>query len=68
VGTLCNGAARTLTVPLRFLGTGRYSARIVGDDDAGGLTDTRSVVTAKSTLHPRAATNGGAVIELTPLG
>jgi alpha-glucosidase len=67
VGTLCSGPARTLTVPLRFLGAGRYNARIVGDDGAGGLTDTHTVVTAKSTLHPRAATNGGAVIELTPL-
>jgi hypothetical protein len=67
VGTLSSGPARTLSVPLRFLGRGRYSARIVADDGAGGLTDTHTVVTAGDTLYPRAATNGGAVIELTPL-
>ena len=67
VGTLSNGAARTLTVPLRFLAGGRYSARVVADDGAGGLTDTHTIVTAHSTLYPHAAANGGAVIELTPL-
>jgi alpha-glucosidase len=67
VGSLSDGPARTLAVPLRFLGSGRYDARVVADDGAGGLTDTHTVVTAQSTLYPRAATNGGAVIELTPL-
>jgi hypothetical protein len=67
VGVLTSGPARTLRVPLRFLGGGRYSARIVADDGAGGLTDTHAVVTAAGTLYPHAAPNGGAVIELTPL-
>jgi alpha-glucosidase len=67
VGSLSSGPARTLRVPLRFLGGGRYSARIVADDGAGGLTDTHAVVTAADTLYPHTAANGGAVIELTPL-
>jgi alpha-glucosidase len=62
VGALTAGPPRTLTIPLRFLASRRYDARIVGDD----LAETRKTVTRADTLHVRAGHNGGAVVELTP--
>jgi hypothetical protein len=62
VGVLGAGPARTIRVPLRFLGAATYDARIV--DDA--LAETRQPVTAATTLRLRLAANGGAVVELAP--
>jgi len=62
VGALGAGAARTVTVPLRFLSAGSYAARVVDDE----LGETHRTVSAKTTLRLRLARNGGAVIELTP--
>jgi hypothetical protein len=62
VGALGAGPARTIRVPLRFLGAGSYDARIVADD----LAETHRAVTAATTLQLRLAANGGALVELTP--
>lgn len=62
VGALGAGPARTVTVPLRFLGAASYDARIVDDH----LAETHRTVTGKTTLRLRLAKNGGAVVELAP--
>jgi alpha-glucosidase len=64
VGALGAGPARTIRVPLRFLGPGAYDARIVDDD----LAETHQAVTAKTTLRLRLAKNGGALVELSHHG
>jgi alpha-glucosidase len=62
VGALGAGPARTVTVPLRFLGAASYDARIVDDH----LAERQRTVTGKTMLRLRLARNGGAVVELAP--
>jgi hypothetical protein len=65
VASIAAGAARTATVPLRFLAPGRaYRARITGDDGAGGLSVQERTVTAGDTLTVPVAEGGGFVVAL----
>lgn len=69
LGAMTNEAARTLDVPLTFLGTGRYQAELHLDGDAPDRLrrDSRSIAAGSATLQLQLAANGGAVAWLSPL-
>jgi hypothetical protein len=62
VGGLVAGRARTVRVPLRFLGDGDYTAHVVSD----GLSERTKTVRAGTPLDIAVDANGGFVIELRP--
>jgi len=68
VGAMTDSRARTLTVPLGFLGENRYSAQVVSDNpDAGfGMSLSRQPVTREERLPLKTASGGGAVVLLLP--
>lgn len=72
VGGLTAGPTQQVSVPLSFLGTGPYRARIWRDSDAAATnpnrldTDSQEVSRADS-LTIRAALDGGFVVRLTPV-
>ena len=71
VGTLNNSNARALDLPLEFLGEGKYSATIYRDaEDAdinpNHLVKEERVVTSKDIIRLPLASDGGAVIKITP--
>ena len=72
VGAMTNWDARDLTVPLDFLGSGSYEARIFADgpdaDKVGtSLSITRKTVRAGDTLALHLAPGGGAALILAPV-
>ncbi len=71
VGAMTNWEARDITVPLDFIGGGRYEAAIYADGpgaDKNGtsLTVTKKTVKAGDMLRLHLAPGGGAAIILTP--
>jgi alpha-glucosidase len=68
VGAMTNEAARTVTVPLDFLGTGQFIARIHADGDTpSALAITEETVDRSDTIELRLAPSGGGVIEFSPV-
>ncbi|MFL6353773.1 MAG: glycoside hydrolase family 97 catalytic domain-containing protein [Bryobacteraceae bacterium] len=71
VGSLTNWDPRELEIPLRFLGSGRYSADIYSDGPNAAtqpkesVLDTRTV-DASTTLKLKLAPGGGAAIRIVP--
>ncbi len=77
VGSVTDGAARTLPLPLAFLDPGkRYTAEIYRDGDHADYRTShrfdivieKKVVTAKTVLQLKLAPGGGQAIRLTPVG
>ncbi|MEO5597012.1 MAG: glycoside hydrolase family 97 protein [Novosphingobium sp.] len=69
VGAMTNEQGRTLSVPLDFLGAGRFSANVWQDGaDINNLRTSRAAVDAKSALTLVLSPSGGAVAVLTPVG
>jgi alpha-glucosidase len=69
VGGMTNWDSRTIELPLKFLGPGRYEAVIYqdaadADAEAEHLTESRRTVTAKDTMSIRMASGGGFAIHL----
>jgi alpha-glucosidase len=70
VGTLNNGTARTLRLPLGFLGKGRYRTTLYtdapdADQDPNHLTKTSGTATATDAVSLPLAADGGALLILT---
>jgi alpha-glucosidase len=61
-------AARTLKVPLRFLGPGRFTAEVWHDDEAArhGLSRRLALVTAADELTLTLSGAGGGYVRLVP--
>jgi alpha-glucosidase len=69
VGAMTNEAARTLQVPLDFLGAGQFIARTYADGATpGALTVTERSVGRDDTIQLRLAPSGGGVIEIRRVG
>jgi len=77
VGSVTDGAARTLPLPLAFLDAGkRYTAEIYRDGDQADYRTShrfdivieKKIVTAKTVLQLKLAPGGGQAIRLTPVG
>lgn len=68
LGAMTNEARRTVTVPLGFLGSGRYSAEILedGPHPTRLMASRRAGLGARSTLRLRLAGSGGGVVRLVP--
>jgi alpha-glucosidase len=71
VGAMTDGSAREFTVPLRFLGPGRYTAEAWTDDKAhpdepARLVYRKKLVTSGDAIRASTLPAGGAVIRLTP--
>ncbi|GJG85191.1 alpha-glucosidase [Gemmatimonadetes bacterium T265] len=68
VGTMTDGAARAVDVPLRFLGPGPYRADVYGDvpDAPAELQHATRLVTAADVIPAHLAPAGGHAIRLTP--
>jgi alpha-glucosidase len=71
VGSITNWDPRELEIPLRFLGTGRYSAEIYSDGPNAATQPKESVfdrrtVDASTTLRLKLAPGGGAAIRIVP--
>ena len=74
IGAATDEHSRELDLPLKFLGTGKFSALIIED---GADADYRNhiesyqvsklVVTARDTIHVKLAPGGGACVLLTPV-
>lgn len=65
VGAMTNEAARTVKVPLDFLGSGQFIARIYADGDTpSALAITERTVDRRDTIEMRLAPSGGGAIEL----
>jgi alpha-glucosidase len=66
VGAMNNETARTISVPLSFLGEGRYRAQIWADGEGPtGLTQSQTTLRRESEpLTLELAANGGAAIQL----
>lgn len=69
VGAMTNEQARTLTLPLAFLGPGRWQATVYADGDSPTdvRIDTRTLEAGARTLRLALVANGGAALRLTPL-
>jgi len=68
VGVLNGPSARTLTIDLGFLGSGRYDALLVRDnaDDSGAVVVEKTTTTARAPLTIGLRSAGGFVARLTP--
>lgn len=67
VGAMTNEAGRTVDVPLSFLGSGSYAAKIYQDGaDASHLSVTDQAAGASQTLSLKLAGSGGAAAVITP--
>jgi alpha-glucosidase len=71
IGAMNDRRPRVLDVPLRFLGPGRYRAKIYADDPQGKtahrLARRTEEVTAQGVLRVQLASAGGYLARLTPL-
>jgi len=69
VGAMTNEDARTIDIPLSFLGQGKYSARLWTDGaDPNSVDITTKTVTASDHLPVAMKAAGGGVIVLMPMG
>jgi alpha-glucosidase len=71
LGSLCNGTARELKVPLDFLGSGKYVAEIYADAADAGQNPKRVVISKKTVtratvLNLKLAPNGGCAMRFVP--
>lgn len=71
VGSMTDGSARQISVPLRFIGNGNFTAEIYSDDPAAPDQPTKLLretmnVTSADTIHAGLASAGGHIIQLTP--
>ncbi|HSQ76880.1 MAG TPA: glycoside hydrolase family 97 protein [Bacteroidota bacterium] len=68
LGVMTDRSARTLSLPLSFLGRGRYTAKLWVDDKKAvyGLLQRDTVVTAMDSIVVDLAPSGGAYMLLTP--
>jgi|tagenome__1003787_1003787.scaffolds.fasta_scaffold20958191_2 alpha-glucosidase len=66
IGAITAGAARTVAVPLSFLGAGTWSADIYADAANRSIALSTRQVTSADTLQVPVLTNGGFVVALTP--
>ncbi|WAC58731.1 glycoside hydrolase family 97 protein [Brevundimonas sp. SL130] len=67
VGAMTNANARTVTLPLDFLGRGRFDATVYADTDAPNRTAiSTQPVEAGTTLTLALQPSGGAAIRITP--
>ncbi len=72
VGSMTDSTARTLEIPLSFLGKGKYDAEIwmdadEADDYPDRLTKEKKVVRAKDILKAKMVAEGGHVVVLKPV-
>ena len=69
VGTMTDGQPRTVAIPLRFLGPGRFSAEVFADDETAApeARHARFDVTASVVIQARLAPAGGHIMRITPL-
>ncbi|HLL69462.1 MAG TPA: glycoside hydrolase family 97 catalytic domain-containing protein [Micromonosporaceae bacterium] len=65
VGAVYQGAARTLTVPTSFLGSGSWLVETI-TDGSGGLTRTSRTITAGTPLSVAIIANGGFAAQVCP--
>lgn len=70
IGAMTNPAERTISVPLGFLGEGRFAVVIYEDGDTPeAITIQRNrAVTRDAVLEVKLASNGGAAIAIVPTG
>jgi alpha-glucosidase len=73
LGSMTDWSARSLQIPLRFLGSGRYTAEIYADaPDAAqypkGVEITKQTVDASGTLQAVLAPGGGYAVRFVPVG
>ena len=67
IGAMTNESARTLKLPLSFLGKGTYHAQLLQDGaDATHLASSDAKVTATQTITLKLAPSGGAVAVIKP--
>ncbi len=68
LGAMTGRKARTLKLPLKFLGPGRYSAELWADDAKAkqGLSRREAAVTADDELTIDLAASGGSYVKLVP--
>jgi alpha-glucosidase len=70
VGSMTDEASRKLTIPLDFVGSGRFVAEVYADDlradEPSKLTSRRLQVSAADTIRAELAPAGGHVIRLVP--
>ena len=71
VGSMADGNARTLAIPLDFLGEGEFTAEIYADDlevihQPSPIMKAQHTVSAKDTLTAKLAPGGGHVMRLAP--
>jgi alpha-glucosidase len=68
VGAMSAGQGRDQSLPLRFLGAGRYRATIWVDGDGPNEVQRRErIVTARDSINLHLAPNGGAALILEPM-
>jgi alpha-glucosidase len=69
VGAMTDRKSRTLTIPLKFLGPGRYTADLWLDDLAAnhGLLRKEAIVTMEGEVTVDLAPSGGAYLKFTPM-
>jgi len=72
VGSMTDREARTLEIPLDFLGTGKYEAEIwadayEADEYPDRLMKQKEIVTSTDTLTARMAPGGGHVVHIKPI-
>jgi alpha-glucosidase len=68
VGTMNDGLARTVAIPLRFLGRGKFAVESYSDDLSAvpAARQARLIVTASDVIQARLAPAGGQVMRITP--
>jgi alpha-glucosidase len=71
VGSMIDSSQRELTIPLNFLGSGKYTAEIWADDAAAADQPSKLIirklnVTSADTIRAALARAGGYVVRLTP--
>ncbi|MCP4453089.1 MAG: glycoside hydrolase family 97 protein [Planctomycetes bacterium] len=69
IGVMTDWTARSLTLPLTYLGTGRFAAQIWRDaepNESNLLVRSSRHITARDTLQVDLRSGGGCVIRLTP--
>ena len=68
IGAMNAGDARTVTIPLNLLGTGRFEAQVWQDGATPNEVTTKSIaVTSRDSVTMNMAVGGGAAIRIRPL-